>query len=330
MTTKKSIFSALDSLQSSLSSASICPLDRKHTGFEPNGLSLLDTKNELMLSYLQNIVFLMIVKLRNLGQSSDNPEAEESFNDITKKLVELRVYLEKGVRPLEAKLKYQLDKLLAATSGADSKAVANQLRIQADKENGRKVGDDLDAEDDSPNAEQENNEISELSYRPNIAAFKARPDANRDIPHQGDGIYRPPRIAPTAPPSFDQRSRTKRPRKSALVEDFIREDMADAPIAEPSIGTGSGLRGKDLERAEERKAFEEQRLIRLPGEKKNSRRRGEGDGQLDLGFGSLADVDLGDLRGRGGKKKIQGEGLGREVGEKWEKRVKKGLKRKRH
>src|SRR5690606_30808190 len=38
----------------------------------PNGLSLLDLKNEAMLAYLQNLVFLLIVRLRG-GSLTSKP-----------------------------------------------------------------------------------------------------------------------------------------------------------------------------------------------------------------------------------------------------------------
>ena len=323
MTTVVDSSSVIENLQSSLSSASSSILPRTDYGPQQDGLLLLDTKNEIMLSYVQSMIFLIVVNLRNHAPDDDNLKADQSINEITKKLVELRVYLEKGVRPLEGKLKYQLDKLFALATEADAK-VQN-----AEKVAGRSsLGDDSDSENEPLDIKPTSNIVSDLSYRPNPAAFKQRSDSGQVTRDQGDGIYRPPRIAPAAPPTFDQKHRQRRPRKSALVDEYIREDMADAPIAEPSIGTGSGLRGKERERAQERKDFEEQRLVRLPGEKK-SRRRGGGDGELDLGFGSLADVDLGDIKSKGGKYKLQGEGSGSKVGEKWEKRVKRGLKRKR-
>ena len=329
MTTVVDSDPVVESLQSSLLSASSPILPRTDYGPQQNGLLLLDTKTELMLSYVQNMIFLIVVNLRNYASDVDKLQADQSMNEITKKLVELRVYLEKGVRPLEGKLKYQLEKLFALAAEADVKVQnADKVTRQSRGGTASSMGDDLGSENEPSDTEPTSNIVSDLSYRPNLAAFKHRSDSGQDTRDQGDGIYRPPRIAPTAPPTFDQKHRQRKPRKSALVDEYIREDMTDAPIAEPSIGTGSGLRGKDRERAQERQDFEEQRLVRLPGEKK-SRRRGGGDGELDLGFGSLADVDLGDLKSKGGKKKLQGDGLGPEVGEKWEKRMKKGLKRKR-
>ena len=117
-----------------------------------------------------------------------------------------------------------------------------------------------------------------------------------------------------------------------MLNAFIREEMDEAPVAEPSIGAGSGLRGREKEKEEERRAYEELRLVRLPGEKKKKKdgRMGEGFGE-DLA-GGLGDLEFEGLKSRGGKRKREeereGGGEGR-VGQAWEKRVRKGVGRKR-
>ena len=316
MVAQGSIPDLLNSLISSLDGAAKAVPTLDSLTPPADGISLLDAKNELFLSYLQNLVFLITLKLRNL---SDGSNTESLVDDVTKKLVELRVYVEKGVRPLEGKLKYQLDKLLAAAADAD---VAKSAKHTPS------VGKQLDVTD--PDGEEPAPQISELSYRPNPAAF-VRPSApSRSSREEKEGVYRPPRITPTALPTSDRGAdRKKRPRKSATVDDFIREELTDAPFAEPSIGAGSGLRGREREGDEERQAYEEQRLVRLPDEKKKRRRVGGGGEELDAGLGGLTNVDFGDLKARGKKKRIDGNTMGRRPGELWERRVKRGLKGKR-
>ena len=43
-----------------------------------DGISLLDVKNELLLSYLQNLVFLILLKLRNAKSDAGSTELDES------------------------------------------------------------------------------------------------------------------------------------------------------------------------------------------------------------------------------------------------------------
>ncbi|KAL9067496.1 MAG: hypothetical protein Q9161_006846 [Pseudevernia consocians] len=293
------------------------------------GISLLDTKNELLLSYLHNLVFLIILKLRN--RSSPSSAEEPSLNAaVTQKLVELRIYIEKGVRPLEGRLKYQLDKLLHAASEASAAPVPNSA-VKASRAPEPRVSR-LDASASHSAADPAPRPVlSDLSHRPNPSAFARPSEAQAARQSASDGLYRPPRITPTALPTTDASSRKKevRPRKNHTLNAFIREEMDEAPIAEPSIGAGSGLRGREKEKEEERRAYEEMRLVRLPGEKKGkNKRRGDGFGE-DLADG-LGDFEVEGLKGSGRKRKRENDGVeqGR-VGEAWEKRVKKGVGRKR-
>ncbi len=88
----------------------------------PDGISLLDTKNDLFLAYLQNLVFFILLKIRQHGDARDahNGESQEGGldSDVVKKLVEFRVYLERGVRRLEGDLSYQINKVLQASDDA--------------------------------------------------------------------------------------------------------------------------------------------------------------------------------------------------------------------
>lgn len=268
-----------------------------------DGISLLDVKSELLLSYLQNLVFLILVKIRNtrepaIANVAGETEDEESVaDDIVKKLVELRVYLEKGVRPLESKLKYQVDKVLRAADTSDRVAITkpsiNKNSKKAALLKAAVSGDvsdleaDEDAEDDS---EDGSSEIDELSYRPNPAAF-ARPGAaasatsrttTKAKPTSSDGIYRPPRITPTSLPTssfgqFNDRNTSKRaakPQRSSAVDEYINNELSTAPIAEPSIGTtivSGGRRVKsaaERTREAERQTYEESNFVRLPKESK--------------------------------------------------------------
>ncbi|CAD6586709.1 MAG: hypothetical protein ASARMPRED_002808 [Alectoria sarmentosa] len=321
--------SLLNTLTDSLTSAASSLPSATNLAPPADGISLLDNKNELLLSYLHNLVFLLILKLRN--QSSTSPAEESSLNDVViQKLVELRIYTEKGVRPLEGRLKYQLDKLLLAASDAPVEPVpTGAVKIPNTSER-RTVESNASASDSDPE-QAPRPAIPDLAYRPNPSAFARPSDSKATRQSTSDGLYRPPRITPTALPNTDALSRKKevKPRKSHTLNAFIREEMDDAPIAEPSIGAGSGLRGREKEKEEEKKGYEETRLVRLPGEKKKKdRRRGDGFGE-DLADG-LGDFDFEGLKGKGGKRKRERDGgdEGR-VGELWEKRVKKGVGRKR-
>ena len=321
MATTLDLHGLLSTLTESLDAASTALPESVDLTPHSNGISLFDTKSELLLSYLENLVFLILMKIRNFNDDSTSEESESFSDQVRKRLVELRIYLERGVRPLESKLKYQVDKLLAAAAEADT---PNQVN------GGKKSKIDGNGSGSDAEVAPAPAEASELSYRPNPSAFARSKEASRSyIQSDKPGIYKPPRITPTALPTTDRATqKLTRPRKSRTVDDFIREELTDAPMAETSIGAGNGLRGKEREREEERRAYEEQRLVRLPEEKRGKKRRVGGGGEdLDVGFTGLGGgVEFGELKGRK-KRRDQGGVMG--MGEKWERRVQKGIKRKR-
>lgn len=253
-----------------------------------DGISLLDVKNELLVSYLQNLVFLIVLKLRNNDKTGAKKDKEFGNADaVVKKLCELRLYLEKGARPLEGKLKYQIDKVVRA---ADDAARADEARNKAaaaaasssDAAPKRKTAEDGDSEDGS--ASDADEDIDELAYRPNLAAF-ARSAAQQDEEKKtttareeaGDGIYRPPRITATAMPEDLPRRGGPRdddgrsgPRRAAAIDEFVDEHLSAAPVAQPSIGSNVVAGGRRIKSAkeraneEERRVYEETNFVRLP------------------------------------------------------------------
>src|SRR4051812_431418 len=111
----------LTSLTQSLSSALDVTPKLASIEHQKDGISLLDVKNELLLSYLQNLVFLILLKLRNSKMNSDNADDSDSELDesVRAKLVELRLYLERGARPLEEKLRFSIDRFLRTADDAE-------------------------------------------------------------------------------------------------------------------------------------------------------------------------------------------------------------------
>lgn len=261
----------------------------------PDGISLLNVKNELLLSYLQNLVFLIILKLRN--RSSGSPDDDEDLEQaVVKKLVELRVYLEKGVRPLEGRLKYQIDKVLRAADDA-ARAAAPGPDGAGKQTNGAASDKDSDSEAESDDATHgvtlKASEIDDLQYRPNPSSL-VRPVAaiaEADSNGASDGLYKPPRITATAMPTTGPREeKAKKTQKSATLEEFVNTELSAAPMAEASIGSNiisGGRRSKsEKERKDdaERKEYEEKNYVRLPKESKKDKAKKKGS-QQDAGYG---------------------------------------------
>lgn len=303
MAVETSLPALLNTLTQSLSSAADSVPDSSTTIPPADGISLLDVKNELLLSYLQNLAFLILLKLRHRN-GSDGAESSESDLDeqVVKKLVELRVYIEKGVRPLENRLKYQIDKVLRAADDA-ARAVEQQKAAEKKKAAAERSSDEEDESEDSEAESDEDagvslktmEEISDLQYRPNPSSL-VRPEADgyaEDDSKDTSGVYRPPRIAATAMPTTERTTRGERkPQKSATLDEFVATELSSAPIAEPSIGStivAGGRRGMtEKERAElrERREYEETNYVRLPKESKKERaKKARGNRQDALGFG---------------------------------------------
>jgi U3 small nucleolar ribonucleoprotein protein LCP5 len=294
----QSLSTLLETLNTCLSTtASSLPKSHKDATsdatIEPpqDGISLLDTKSEILLSYLQNLVFLIIFQLRNVSAKQFKSESEDNSleDDIRKKLIELRVFLERGVRPLEGRLKYQVDKVIKAAEDVER---AEKIQPTKPKKSRKSAKSGSDASSDEVESESEADEdIDEMAYRPNVSAFakggaekkKAQPSkAAGEGP--GDGIYRPPRIMPTSLPTTERRERQdRRPFRSNVLDDFVNSEMSSAPMAEPSIGStiidgGRTVKSKkDREREQERSTYEETNFVRLPKEtKKQLAKRGAG------------------------------------------------------
>ncbi len=274
-----------------------------------DGISLLDVKNELLLSYLQNLVFLILLKLRNAKSDAGSTELDES---VRAKLVELRLYLEKGARPLEEKLRFSIERFLRTAEDA-----------QRDEQmNGKKkpAGDNSDSESDEDEDEDESDEEEETAApsrqssharRPGRAAapnlntlvddVTARPAERNDDP---SGIYRPPKrdraVMETTRPR--EKSDGRRPQRSHTMEEFVNSELSAAPMAEPSIGTTIVQGGRKMKTAQERKdederrEYEETNLVRLPklSKKDRAKKNKEAGRSARMQFGGEEWRDLGE------------------------------------
>ena len=254
-----------------------------------DGISLLDVKNEVLLSYLQNLVFLILLKLRNAknsDESSNEPDIDES---VRSKLVELRLYLEKGARPLEEKLRFSIERFLRTAEDAqrEQKAKEESARL-----NGKTGSESEESESGSGSDEDDESESDEAESAPsskktgNLAAapkFGSLVDDVTTRPAQRDnapsGVYRPPkreRQVMDAPGGRREKT-DRRPVKSRTVEEFVNSELSAAPLAEPSIGTTIVQGGRKMKTADQRKEeaerreYEETNFTRLPAASKKER-----------------------------------------------------------
>ncbi|ORY58229.1 uncharacterized protein BCR38DRAFT_353462 [Pseudomassariella vexata] len=281
MAMQTSLPALLDSLTQSLTSA--LEATPKLAGVEPpkDGVSLLDVKNELLLSYLQNLVFLIILKIRNAKKSESDSDEDSSdlSGTVVQKLVELRLYLEKGVRPLEEKLRFQLDKILRAADTADRNAQAEKANALLKQRDGEAQfgSDDEGGHEGAPLGAAMNPEDKKIAPGFTFSRSTA-PVGMAAAVTDKTGIYRPPKIAPTVMPTTERReARERRPMNSATMDEYIANEMSTVPVAQPSVGTTIVAGGRQIktatQRAEEdrRRDYEETNFVRLPKESKKQR-----------------------------------------------------------
>lgn len=276
----------LDSLTQSLASAQEIPPRVEAIEQPQDGISLLDVKNELLLSYLQNLVFLILLKLRN-AKSESETSGNELDETVRAKLVELRLYLEKGARPLEEKLKFSIERFLRTAQDAErEKKQKEQLKTlkngdgESGSESGSEEGEDEDSEA-SDEDKQARPSAGKRSAAPNLGAMAddvtARP--SRDDDSTPSGIYRPPKrerqLMETTTGRRDKSER--RPAKSHTMDEFVADEFSTAPMAEPSIGTTIVRGGRSMKTASQRKdeaerqEYEEMNFVRLPKDSKKER-----------------------------------------------------------
>jgi U3 small nucleolar ribonucleoprotein protein LCP5 len=259
-----------------------------------DGISLLDVKNELLLSYLQNLVFLILVKLRNAksdGKDGSKDKEEDLDEVVRSKLVELRLYLEKGARPLEEKLRFSIDRFLRTAEDAQRREKMKEAKESAKTGSSTdESGSDSDEDDeDVDDSEAEETGFSKpqtkkgtASAAPNMGSLidevAIRPAKRDEDDGAPAGVYRPPRRERQVMETTETREKAaRRPMRSHTMEEFVASELSSAPIAEPSIGTTIVQGGRRMKTTQERKdeaertEYEEANFTRLPKESKKER-----------------------------------------------------------
>lgn len=246
-----------------------------------NGISLFALKNDALLSYINNIALIIAGQIkRSLGE-----ETQSELENSVKRTIEQRVTLEKGIKGLEAKISYQVDKALRAYRKSLETA-----EVEAEQNS--------DSEDDL------------TSFRPNVSQLQSKSDDESDD-EETTKKYRVPKIAATTQFSKDRKSR----RRDFTMEEYI-QDTQDAPIAEPSIGTtikdhgrGGMSTDKDRRKAREVQTYEEDNFTRIQNVSSKQARRDARQRQRDAMSKSFFGEDWGFLQdGSGNKRRPKGSG----------------------
>jgi U3 small nucleolar RNA-associated protein 3 len=214
------------------------------------GVSYLEAKHTLLVHYAASIVFYLLLKAEG-RPVRDHP--------VIKRLVEVRAYLEK-VRPIDKRLQYQIEKLLAAAQ-----------RAQGDGSGA--AADDADALRHGPRPE------ALLANGGGAGAGGARGKEAAYGDGGDDGVYRPPRLNPVSMDLDDREGsaaarkerrreihNARRGSRSTLVQELAAE-IAGAPeevAAGAPLGMDTVAALRQRQKMAARDAIEEELMVRVP------------------------------------------------------------------
>ncbi|KAL9357250.1 hypothetical protein Peur_050503 [Populus x canadensis] len=210
------------------------------------GISYLEAKHLLLLSYCQSLVFYLIRKAKGLSIEK---------HPVVRSLVEIRLFLEK-IRMIDKKLEYQIQKL---TRDADS--ARDQVDVSENESKASKKPED------------------NLKYRPNPDLLESK----TDMLAQNGGVYRPPKIAPMIMEedkmskqernALRRQKETLRKAKHGFMKELI-DDMEDRPAeVKEYAGLDSWESQRYVEQFEDRARQEEELFTRVPLTKKEKRKQ---------------------------------------------------------
>ncbi|XP_064467077.1 neuroguidin-like [Ornithodoros turicata] len=237
------------------------------------GLSFLEMKNHLLLSYLldlTNIIWRKVSGHRIAGEAS------------IKRLVEIRTVLER-IRPIDQKLKYHIDKLVrTATVGAINADDPLLFRPNPDALQDNVTDDDVDEDDDTTSK--------------GTKKTKA---------------YVPPKLAPVhydGDIQTEQELMLERAKRRALntsIIEELRKEYYDGP--EEVKDSYNSHKAKARKLIEERTEYEEDNMLRLTLSKKEMHKTKQLETMSGLSglarFGDISSLNVDDLEELGPKKK---------------------------
>ncbi|OUM54812.1 hypothetical protein BVG19_g4244 [[Candida] boidinii] len=286
-----------DLIKSLINNSSASSLLKKE---DLEGVSLLSLKNSSMLSYLNNLSIILNARVNQVTvpksskSSKDNKSNKLIDNEIRNKAIEnavtQRVILDKGVKSLEKKLGYQLDKFTNAYRRREKET--NELTEKKTKE--LEDGDEDEDNEDEDDEGDEDDEDNAFSFRPDASAMIKASKGTATVKQTGrsnsesadgdigdeDGKeassekYKPPKISamlpPTNPRDIDSNDNSGKRRRNLQSMDEYLAELGDAPTVEHSIGatiidSGRSMKtDKDRKKEEEITRYEEDNFTRLP------------------------------------------------------------------
>ncbi|RCK57918.1 U3 small nucleolar ribonucleoprotein LCP5 [Candida viswanathii] len=243
-------------------------------GSKLEGVSLLSLKNESLVAYINNLIMIVMSQIERLDD--DDEGTEDRRLEAVKRSIVQRVTLEKGVKPLEKKINYQLDKMVRAYGRMEQDELKAEQKLNEEEEG----DEESDEKEDEEDEESEDEEDDNLQYRPDASTLaKLAPSSSKSrksTTSESNEKYKPPKISAMAPPTaisqkdIDAKSNTGKNRKVQSMEEYLQE-QSDMPTVDASIGSTIVAHGRggvktshDRRKEKEIQYYEENNFVRLP------------------------------------------------------------------
>ncbi|XP_022124537.1 neuroguidin [Pieris rapae] len=206
------------------------------------GLSFLEMKYQMLLGYLINLTYIVLRKC-----SGEKIESDPSID----RLIEIRTVLEK-IRPIDSKLKYQIDKLVkTAVVGASSEDDPQSYHANPSNLMSKIDNSDEDSSEMSDSGEKPKDNKSNIYVPPKLAAV-----------HYEENVKR-----------LDTEKNKERAKKQFLNSSVMRELREEYSEAPTEVTTGNYVKHSISKQEQEKTEYEENYLTRLPVTKAEKNRR---------------------------------------------------------
>lgn len=280
-----------------------------------NGMSLLALKNESLLSYVHNSILILLSQIDTKTSFENKKKSDEIRSSSIKNAITDRIVLEKGIKGLESRVSYEIDRALRnyekAKATTENSNTSNTVNDDTHPNEEEEEKEDLLSFRPNPFSllssgnknDKKNNNSSQGKKKPNqkkhnndgynIANDKEEEDYGDDDDDDNDNednqLYKAPKISAIVPVGGEARKSAKRIRRNEMLEEFLQESSY-APQLEHSIGStivdaGRGIKSdRDTRKEREIRDYEESNYTRLP-EKTKEKHKGKKRRHQDSFFG---------------------------------------------
>ena len=260
-------------------------IEKINTGPDTSqGISFLDLKNDLLIDYNMNLLYVMMKK---------TSEGVIDGDAAVERLCSLRTIMEK-IRPIEHKLKYQIDKCVSvAETGHIDKNDPARFKANPDQLTSKLADDDDDDDSEDDDEEEVDNKESKKYVAPkNVPTYFVGDKSKEEM----------------------ESEMMAKKKKSALSHTMMRElkqQLYDAP--EEVSHEADVKKAKHIAEEREKELYEEDNFIRLPISKSERQAKRNVFTVSNVGS-SLTSFGINDFDGSGGgqkRKRSSGGGKGK-------------------